>query len=119
MAANLVKAGHQLTVYDLRREATAPLEQQGAVRAADLPSLARTVRVTFTSLPDERAVEAVVAGTASAPGLLAGTRPGDVIFDLSTVSPESTRRLAERAAAQGVRVIDAPVSGSVLRVLEP
>lgn len=113
MAANLLEAGHTLVVFDLSREATAPLEQQGATRAADLPSLARAARVVFTSLPDERAVEAAVVGTVAAPGLLAGAQAGDVVFDLSTVSPESTRRLAARAAEAGVRVIDAPVSGSV------
>lgn len=110
MAANILKAGHRLTVYDTRTEATADLERQGAVRASGLPALAREVRVTFLSLPDERVVESVVAG---GDGLLAGARDGDVIFDLSTVSPESTRRLAARAAQRGVRLIDAPVSGSV------
>lgn len=113
MATNILKSGHQLTVYDTRAEATAPLEALGAKRAADLPSLARAVRVTLTSLPNEAIVERVILGGAEAPGLLAGARAGDVIFDLSTVSPESTRRVAATAAERGVRVIDAPVSGSV------
>ncbi|MEK7386359.1 MAG: NAD(P)-binding domain-containing protein, partial [candidate division NC10 bacterium] len=46
MAANILKAGHTMTVYDQRPEATAELERLGATRAADLPSLARTARVT-------------------------------------------------------------------------
>jgi len=54
----------------------------------------------FTSLPDERAVEAVVAGTAASPGLLAGARPGDVIVDLSTVSPRA-RAAWRRARPSG------------------
>ncbi len=110
MATNLLKAGHQLTAYDARPEATARLESLGARRAGSLAALARDVRVTLTSLPDESVVEAVVLG---ADGLMAGARPGDVIFDLSTVSPDSTRRLARRIAERGVRLIDAPVSGSV------
>jgi 3-hydroxyisobutyrate dehydrogenase-like beta-hydroxyacid dehydrogenase len=113
MATNVLKAGHQLTVYDARPEATEPLEALGARRAADLPALAREVRVTLTSLPNEAIVERVVLGGPDGPGLLAGARPGDAIFDLSTVSPESTRRVAGRAAERGVRLIDAPVSGSV------
>lgn len=113
MARNLLTAGHQLTVYDLDPAATAPLEALGARRASDLPSLARETRVTLMSLPDARAVEAALVGRAGTPGLLAGARAGDVVFDLSTVGPESTRRLARRAAEQGVRLIDAPVSGSV------
>lgn len=110
MAANVLKAGHQMTVWDVRPEATAALERLGAKRAAGLKTLAETVRVTLMSLPNDDIVENVVAGDG---GLLAGAREGDVIFDLSTVSPGSTKRLAERAAKHGVRVIDAPVSGSV------
>jgi len=113
MAKNVLTAGHRMTVWDLRPEATAELERLGGARAADLPALAREVRVTLLSLPDDGVVERVVAGEAARPGLLAGARQGDVIFDLSTVSPSSTRRLAARAAERGVTLIDAPVSGSV------
>jgi 3-hydroxyisobutyrate dehydrogenase-like beta-hydroxyacid dehydrogenase len=110
MAANVLKAGHQLAVWDVRPEATAQLERLGAKRATSLKALAESVRVTLTSLPNDDVVESVVAGDG---GLLAGARDGDVIIDLSTVSPGSTKRLAERAAKRGVRLIDAPVSGSV------
>jgi len=113
MAENILKAGHQLTVYDASAEATAPLEQLGARRAKDLAALAREVRVTLTSLPDAPVVEAVLFGSPEAPGLMAGARTGDVIFDLSTVGPDSTRAFAARAVEHGVRLIDAPVSGSV------
>jgi len=112
MAANILKSGHQLTVWDLRREATRELEDLGATRAGDLPALAAAVRVTLLSLPNDAIVEKVVFGDGGS-GLMAGARAGDVIFDLSTVSPASTRRLSERTAARGVRLIDAPVSGSV------
>lgn len=112
MAANVLKAGHQLTVWDVRPEATRELEGRGAVRAKDLASLAAAVRVTLLSLPNEAIVEKVLFGDGG-PGLVDGARSGDVIFDLSTVSPQSTQRAAKRAADKGVRVIDAPVSGSV------
>jgi len=110
MAKNILKAGHQMTVFDLQPEATVPLEALGARRAADLPSLAREVRVTLMSLPDARAVEAALWGPA---GLMEGARSGDVVLDLSTVGPESTRAQHARMAERGVRLIDAPVSGSV------
>lgn len=113
MAANVLKAGHRLTVYDLSAAATGPLERAGATRAADLPALAGAVRVTLMSLPDARAVEAALFGSAGAPGLMAGAKAGDFVFDLSTVGPATTRALAARAARQGVRLVDAPVSGSV------
>src|SRR5205807_2673607 len=79
---------HRMTVYDARPEATSELERLGVTRAADLPSLARAVRMTLLSLPNERVVEAVVLGAPGAPGLLAGAQPGDLVFDLSTVSPD-------------------------------
>jgi 3-hydroxyisobutyrate dehydrogenase len=113
MALNVLKAGHQLTVYDRRPEATAELERRGARRAADLVALGREVRATLLSLPDERVVETVVFGERPGAGLIDGSRAGDVIIDLSTVSPSSTRRLAARTAERGITLIDAPVSGSV------
>ena len=64
MAANILKAGHQMTVYDLSAEATAPLERSGATRAAGLAELSRAVRVTMLSLPDARAVESALFGAA-------------------------------------------------------
>jgi len=113
MATNVLKAGHQLTVFDARAEATAPLEKLGARRARDLAAVAAAVDVMLTSLPDDSIVEEVLFGSAGTPGLIAGGRAGHVVFDLSTVSPDTTRRLAVRAAEHGVRLIDAPVSGSV------
>lgn len=113
MAANVLKAGHALTVFDLSPAATASLEKAGATRAAGLPALASSVRVTLMSLPDAKAVEAALFGAGGAPGLMSGAKAGDFIFDLSTVGPASTRALAARTAQQGVRLVDAPVSGSV------
>jgi 3-hydroxyisobutyrate dehydrogenase-like beta-hydroxyacid dehydrogenase len=113
MATNILKAGHQLTVYDVAPAATAPLEALQAVRAADLPALAAAVRVTLLSLPNDDVVEAVLFGAGAQHGLIDGARAGDVVFDLSTVSPATTQRLAKRAAERGVKLIDAPVSGSV------
>src|SRR4030095_4560078 len=58
-------------------------------------------------------VEGVLFGTGAQRGLLEGARPGDIVLDLSTVSPATTQRLAARAAEREVRLMDAPVSGSV------
>jgi 3-hydroxyisobutyrate dehydrogenase-like beta-hydroxyacid dehydrogenase len=114
MAENILRAGHRLTVFDLKPEATALLQSLGAERAKDLPSLASSVRVTLLSLPNAATVEAALFGSPEAAGLLAGARRGDTVFDLSTVGPESTRNLARRAREEHeVRLIDAPVSGSV------
>src|SRR5205823_5567004 len=73
MATNVLKAGHQLTIFDARAEATAPLEKLGARRAPDLPTVAAAVEVTLTSLPNDAIVEEVLFGSAGTPGLVAGT----------------------------------------------
>src|SRR4029077_19821115 len=98
MATNVLKAGHQLTVFDVRTEATAPLEKLGARRAPDLPAVAAAVEGTLTSLPNDAIVEEVLFGSAGTRVLMAGGRAGHVVFALSTVTPDTTRRLAVRAA---------------------
>ena len=110
MAANLIKAGHQLTVHDLRREAATNLLEMGAEWADTPAQCVPGNAVTLTSLPVPRDVEAVVLGEN---GILAGASPGAVYMDLSTNSPTMIRRIHEVCAAQGVNVLDAPVSGGV------
>ncbi len=105
MALHVREAGHELTVNDLRREAAAPHLQAGATWAESAQEAASAAEVVFTSLPGPREVEAVAAG------LLSAMRPGSAWFDLSTNSPTVVRALHARCAAQGVALLDAPVSG--------
>lgn len=110
MAANLLRAGHQLTVHDLRREAATNLLELGA-RWADTPKEAVPGNeLVLTSLPMPRDVEAVVLGEN---GILEGAPEGTVYADLSTNSPTVIRRLHQLCAERGVIVLDAPVSGGV------
>lgn len=108
MALNLARAGHTLTVHDLRSQATAPLKEAGA-QAADSPLAATTAsEVVCTSLPHPRASEAVYLG---ADGIIAGARPGTILIELSTVSTTLVKRLAAEAKKIGARFVDAGVSG--------
>jgi len=110
MAANLIKAGHQLTVHDLRREAATNLLEMGA-KWADTPKEAVPGNeVVLTSLPMPRDVEAVVLGEN---GILEGAVRGSIYVDLSTNSPTTIRRIYQICAEKGVIVMDAPVSGGV------
>jgi 3-hydroxyisobutyrate dehydrogenase len=110
MASNLIKAGHQLTVHDLRREAATNLLEMGA-NWADAPrEVVPGSDVVFTSLPVPRDVEAVVLGEK---GILEGATPETVYLDLSTNSPTAIRRIHDVCAQRGVAVLDAPVSGGV------
>ena len=108
MAANLIKAGHQLTVHDLRREAATNLLEMGANWADSPKEAVPGNEMVLTSLPVPRDVEAVVLGEN---GILEGAIKGQVFFDLSTNSPTMIRRLHDECADKGVTLLDSPVSG--------
>jgi 3-hydroxyisobutyrate dehydrogenase len=105
MALNIRKAGYELTVYDLRREAAKPHLEAGAKWAERPRAVATAADVIFTSLPGPREAEAV------GEELLDGMRPGAAWFDLSTNSPTMVRKIHAHFAAKGLPMLDAPVSG--------
>jgi 3-hydroxyisobutyrate dehydrogenase-like beta-hydroxyacid dehydrogenase len=109
MAGCLIDAGHQLTVYDVRPDATAALCNRGACPAEDPAAVARASEVVFTSLPGPTEVERAALGPAS--GILAGLQQGGVYIDMTTNAPAVARRVAEACRARGVDMLDAPVSG--------
>ncbi len=109
MAANLARAGRDLTVFDLRAEAVADVVALGAKSSGSLESLAAGADVIFLSLPSPAVVEQVCTDD---DGILASARAGSVVVDLSTSGPLLMRRLHELGAKRGVQVLDCPVSGS-------
>jgi 3-hydroxyisobutyrate dehydrogenase len=108
MASNLMAAGHELVVHDVRREATAPHREAGARWAETPRGVAEATDVVFTSLPGPAEVEAVALGEQ---GLLAGLAAGKVYFDLTTNAPALVRRIHATFVARGIHMLDAPVSG--------
>ncbi len=108
MASNLMKAGHELVVHDVRREAAAPHVQAGARWAETPRGVADAAEVVFTSLPGPPEVESVALGEQ---GLLAGLAAGKVYFDLTTNAPALVRRIHGVFNARGIHMLDAPVSG--------
>jgi 3-hydroxyisobutyrate dehydrogenase len=108
MASNLIKAGHELVVHDIKREAAAPHLKAGAVWADTPRKLAEAVEVVMTSLPGPPEMESVALGK---DGLLSGMAAGKVYFDLTTNSPKMVRRVHAVFAEKGVHLLDAPVSG--------
>ena len=108
MAANLMKAGHELVVHDVRQTAAAPHLEAGAGWADTPQAVAEATEVVFTSLPGPPEVEAVALGVE---GLLAGLARGKAYFDLSTNAPALVRRIHELFKARGIHMLDAPVSG--------
>ena len=109
MAGCLIDAGHQVTVYDVRPDATAELCARGA-RSAEAPAAAaRQSEVVFSSLPGPTEVE--LAALDPVDGILAGLQQGGAYIDMTTNAPAVARRVAEACRARGVDMLDAPVSG--------
>jgi 2-hydroxy-3-oxopropionate reductase len=108
MAARLLRAGHEVAVWARRPEATHPLVELGAHSCAEPAEVGRRSEVIFTIVTYGRDVEAVVFGER---GLAAGMGEGDILVDMSTIAPGLALDIADRLAARGMQMLDAPVSG--------
>lgn len=109
MAANLLKAGHSLTVYNRTREKAEPLIAKGAKRALTPADTADGVDGLVTMLAHPHAVRDAALGES---GFLNHLPPGAFWMDCSTVNPSFSREMAAAAMARGLRFLDAPVGGS-------
>jgi len=109
----LLDAGHAVTVWNRTREKAEPLLDAGASWAESPRAVAERSDVVFTMVTNTAAVQAVTEG---ADGILAGLAPGKLYADMSTASPANTRLLAEKVAAAGAQMLDAPVSGTSITV---
>jgi 3-hydroxyisobutyrate dehydrogenase-like beta-hydroxyacid dehydrogenase len=105
MAANLAKAGHEVTVWNR----SAGKEVEGARTAPSPADAARGVDVIWMCVSDTKAVESVLFGEQGAHESLT---EGMIIADSSTISPSATRQFADRVRAKGVQYVDAPMTGS-------
>jgi len=110
MALNLIKAGHQLTVFDLSAGAVQRVVDAGAVAASSVAAVAESADMVLSSLPTPVAVETVYLGEG---GLIEGARAGQLFVDLSSISPSLAKKMASVFAAKDAAVLDAPVSGGV------
>ena len=108
MALNLLKAGHQLCVFDLVPSAVKTLTNAGAKAAASASEAVKGAEVVVSMLPASQHVESLYLGEA---GLLGHTPKQAIIMDCSTIAPESARKVARAAASLGMEMVDAPVSG--------
>lgn len=112
MAANLLKAGFPLTVYNRTPAKAEPLAQQGAVVAPTPAEAVRGASVVLSMLADDAASRAVWTGK---DGALAATEPGAILIECSTASPAWVVELAARAKQRGLELLDAPVTGSKMQ----
>lgn len=110
MASNLLKAGHEVTVFDLSDDAVRTLVGEGAKSAATATEAADSADCVITMLPAGKHVEAVYLGDN---GLLASLASKTLVIDSSTIAPETARKVAEAAVEKNIMFMDAPVSGGV------
>ena len=112
LAGSLLREGFDLTVNDLHKEAAADLVAMGAAWADTPAAVAAACDAVFTCLPSPAAVDAVVAGSN---GILEGAGPGLVWIDMSTSDRHDVERLVKLAQDRGVSMLEAPVTGGVVR----
>ncbi len=108
MAAHILRAGHELFVYNRTPEKTSPLIEIGAVLCASPAEVAEKSDFVVTMVGYPADVEEVVLGQA---GTLGAARPGSVLIDMTTSDPALAQRIAQLAGERGLEALDAPVSG--------
>jgi 3-hydroxyisobutyrate dehydrogenase len=108
MAANLARAGNAVTAFDLSADAAGKAKEQGLRIAASAAEAVDGADVVISMLPASRHVESLFLGDA---GLIGRLAADTLAIDCSTIAPASAKKVAQAAAARGVRMLDAPVSG--------
>jgi len=106
MALNVLKGGHELTVFDLDQAAVKRMVDAGARGAASPREVGAGCDVLVTMLPEPKHVREAVLGPN---GAVHGLKPGSVVIDMSTIDPVSSRAIADELKARGIDMVDSPV----------
>lgn len=106
MALNILKHGHELTVYDKSPEAVARLVQAGAKQAHTAREVGAASDIVVTMLPEPQHVEQVVLGP---DGLAEGLHAGGIVIEMSTIDPSTSRRVGDALRQRGMELVDSPV----------
>jgi 2-hydroxy-3-oxopropionate reductase len=115
MSLNLLKAGHNLTVYDINKVAVEKLVSAGAKAAATPKEVGENSDIVFTMLPNSQHVREVVLGEN---GVIQGAKEGTVVVDMSSITPVVSKEIAEAIAKKGLEMLDAPVSGGEPKAID-
>lgn len=115
MAKNLIKAGHELTVFDFNKEAVADLVSCGAAAAESNKDLASKVDVVITMVPNSPQVRAAVLGK---DGVVEGAKAGLVLIDMSSIDPTESKKIGAELAEHGIEMLDCPVSGGEPKAID-
>lgn len=119
MARCLAKAEHPVMLYDTRPEITAPFAAESNLFtvAPDLPTLGAECRTVITMLPDSKIVRLATYGQGGKGGFGSRLAKGSVVIDMSSSYPVDTQKLGAELEAQGIALVDAPVSGGVPKAI--
>ncbi|MEU6369892.1 2-hydroxy-3-oxopropionate reductase [Streptomyces sp. NPDC046931] len=115
MSENLIKAGYDVTGYTLEREKLDRLAAAGGTAAGSIAEAVRDADVIIIMVPASPQVEAVAYGPG---GILENARPGALLIDMSSITPQTSIDLAKNARRKGIRALDAPVSGGEAGAVE-
>lgn len=115
MCKNLIRAGHELVVCDLNREAVAEMKALGASEAENGAAVAVRCRVVITMVQNSPQVREVVLGKH---GIAETAQPGSVLIDMSSIDPMESRAIGKELAKKGVEMMDAPVSGGEPKAID-
>ncbi|MHA6759108.1 2-hydroxy-3-oxopropionate reductase [Streptacidiphilus sp. PAMC 29251] len=115
MAANLVRAGHTVTGFNLTQDAIDKLVADGGRAAGSIAEAVADAEVVITMVPADPQVEQAILG---ADGVLAHAKPGTLVIDMSSITPQTSIKVAAAAQEKGIRTLDAPVSGGEAGAIE-
>ena len=115
MAKNLIKANHELVVFDVVKESVDNLVAAGAKAANSSKAVAEECKLIITMLPNSPHVKTVVMGEN---GVLEGAKKGTILVDMSSIAPLASQEIEKACAAKGVKMIDAPVSGGEPKAID-
>ncbi len=115
MAKNLLKAGHEIVVFDIMKENVEDLVRSGASAAISSKAVARECKRIITMLPNSPHVKTVVLGEN---GVLEGVKEGTILVDMSSIAPLASQEICRACAEKGVKMIDAPVSGGEPKAID-
>lgn len=115
MAKNLIKAGHELVVFDYNKEALADLVSCGAAEAVNGKEVASQSEVVITMVPNSPHVRAAVLGEN---GVAEGAKSGTVVIDMSSIDPTESKAIGVELEKLGIDMLDAPVSGGEPKAID-
>ncbi|MGI6028529.1 MAG: 2-hydroxy-3-oxopropionate reductase [Candidatus Heteroscillospira sp.] len=115
MVRNLMKHGHEVTVFDVVKPNVELMVSEGATAAESVAALAAECPVIVTMLPNSPHVKSVVCGEG---GVLSTAKAGTILIDMSSIAPLASQEVAKACAEKGVRMLEGPVSGGEPKAID-